>query len=237
MKKVVLNIPHSSTFIPEWAIDNITISNNELGFLVDFMTDKDVDKLWNFVSPENKQVATISRLIVDTERYRNDADEPMSLKGMGLYYTHTPNGKRFRSWNEETYLRCLDIYDEYHLSLETKVAKCLAEHEKCVILDCHSFHDGMSYTGYKANTFPDVCIGVNYDITEDAKYIIDIFKSAGYSVKVNEPFTGSLVPLKYLNDTRITSVMIEINRRIYDNVSFDVVQNLCKRIYAELNEK
>ena len=31
-----------------------------------------------FVSEENKQVATVSRLVVDTERYRNDEDEAMS---------------------------------------------------------------------------------------------------------------------------------------------------------------
>ena len=237
MEKVILNIPHASTVIPQWALDNIIIPHDELGLLVDFMVDKDVDKLWEFVPAENKQVAAVSRLAVDTERYRNDANEPMSLKGMGLYYTHTPTGKKFRSWNEEAYLRCLDIYDAYHSSLETKVTKCLAEHGKCVILDCHSFHDKMSYTGYKTSTFPDVCIGVNNDITETAKCIIDIFESAGYSVKVNEPFAGSLVPLKYLNDSRVTSVMIELNRRIYNNSSFDVVQNLCKKIYAELNAK
>ena len=48
-------------------------------------------------------------------------------------------------------------------------------------------------------------------------------------------FAGSLVPLKYLNDIRVKSVMIELNRRIYDNhCSFAMVQELCKRIYEEL---
>lgn len=235
MDKVVLNIPHSGIVIPEWAVGDITIPSNELASLVCFMTDKDVDKLWEFAPVKNKQIATVSRLIVDIERYRNDADETMSLKGMGLYYTHTPDGKTFRLRTEDTYLKCLDIYDDYHASLEAKVSECVALHEKCILLDCHSFHDKMSYTGYAPGTFPDVCIGVNGSITEEAQYVIDTFKSAGYTVKINEPFAGSLVPLKYLNDIRVTSIMIELNRRIYDNDAFDFVQNICKTIYQRLN--
>lgn len=229
MHKVVLNIPHSSIVVPKWAVNDIIISDEELALLVDFMTDKDIDKLWNFVPGENKQVATVSRLVVDTERYRNDDDEVMSSKGMGLYYTHTPDGQQFRIRSEDAYSKCLSIYDEYHLSLERKVTKCLTEHSKCVILDCHSFHDDMNYTGYDPSTFPDVCVGVNGVVGLEAQLVIDTFKSAGYTVKTNEPFAGSLVPLKYLNDTRVQSVMIELNRRIYDNNSFNLVNNLCKK--------
>lgn len=232
----MLNIPHSSTIIPEWAVNDITIPNAELDLLIDFMTDKDVDKLWSFVPADSKQVATVSRLIVDTERYRNDTDEAMALKGMGLYYTHTPDGKRFRHRREDTYSRCLRVYDEYHASLEAKVAGCLAEHGKCIILDCHSFHDDMNYTDYDPSTFPDVCIGINGAIGADAGFVMEVFETAGYTVKVNEPFAGSLVPLKYLNDSRVSSVMIELNRRIYDNASFGSVQELCRGIYTELNE-
>ena len=234
MLKCVLNIPHAGTGIPAWAIKDIIIPSSELLQLVDFMSDKDVDKIWSFVPDDNKQVAIVSRLIVDTERYRNDHDEEMALKGMGLYYTHTPEGKPFRTRREDTYAMCLRIYDEYHSALEAKVSQCLAEHEKCVLLDCHSFHDDMNYTQFHPSTFPDVCIGVNNDLFAEAQFIIDSFESAGYIVKVNEPFAGSLVPLKYLNDTRIRSVMIELNRRIYNNSSFTEIQNLCKMIYKEL---
>lgn len=236
MQRVVLNIPHSSTVIPEWAVKDMIIPADELDLLVDFMTDQDVDRLWEFVPAENKQIATVSRLVVDTERYRNDADEAMSLKGMGLYYTHTPHGKQFRSRTENSYRRCLDIYDKYHSSFEVKVAACLAEHGECIILDCHSFHDEMNYTGYEPSTFPDVCIGINGTMSENAQYIIGAFQTAGYTVKVNEPFAGSLVPLKYLNDPRVSSVMIELNRRIYHDDLFGVVQRLCREIYTKLNE-
>ena len=236
MKKVILNIPHSSTVVPEWAVKDITIPNHKLSSLIDFMTDKDVDKMWNFVPDENKQVATVSRLVIDTERYRNDDDEAMALKGMGLYYTHTPDGERFRVRSEDTYFKCLNIYDKYHSLLEAKVTHCLEEHGECIVLDCHSFHDDMNYTGYNPSSFPDVCVGVNDNINSAAQIIIDTFKSEGYIVKVNEPFSGSLIPLKYLNDARVQSVMIELNRRIYDNSSFKKVQGLCKKIYNALSK-
>lgn len=235
MNKVICNIPHASTYIPEWAQRDIIIQTDELSTLLDFITDKDVDKLWDFVPPENKQVATVSRLIVDTERYRNDGDEAMSQKGMGLYYTHTPNGKEFRNRTKESYSKCLALYDEYHASLENKVNECLEKYGKCIILDCHSFHDKMTYTGYYSATFPDVCIGVNGEVTPVAKLIIDTFKSSCYKVKINEPFAGSLVPQKYQSDARVVSVMIELNRRIYADDSFSKVQLLCKEIYGKIN--
>jgi N-formylglutamate amidohydrolase len=41
-------------------------------------------------------------------------------------------------------------------------------------------------------------------------------KEAGYSVTVEAPFAGALVPLaSYRTDRRIWSVMIEVNRRLY----------------------
>lgn len=102
------------------------------------------------------------------------------------------------------------------------------------MLDCHSFHDDMYYTDFPPASFPDICIGVNGMVGAEAQFIVDTFQSAGYSVKVNEPFSGALTPLKYLHDTRVISIMIELNRRIYDNPSFATVQNLCRKIYGYL---
>ena len=234
MKNVILNIPHASTVIPKWARKDILIPSEELDELVNFMADKDVDKMWEFVPKENKVVASVSRIVVDTERFTDDSKESMATKGMGMFYTHTPNGKLFRLRKEDAYRKALDIYNSYHKQLEENVENCLAKHGECIILDCHSFHDEMNYTDYQPEAFPDVCIGINGDITPESKLIIDTFKCYGYSLKVNEPFAGSIVPLKYLNDNRVKSVMIELNRRIYDNNNFLKVQTICKEIYDKL---
>lgn len=237
MHKIVCNIPHSSMSIPEWARKDILISEDELFAFVEFMIDKDIDRMWEFVPDENKEVATLSRVILNIERFRSDADEIMSAKGMGLYYTHTPEGKQFRIKSTNSYNRCLAIYDAYHKSLEEKVANCLEQHGECIILDCHSFHDEMHYTDYEATTFPDVCIGVNGEMSTEAQFIIDAFYKRGYSLKVNEPFSGSLVPVRYLGNNCVHSVMIKLNRRIYDNFSFCEVQSVCKEIFEQLDAR
>ena len=234
MKNVILNIPHASTFLPKWALKDIIAPTEKLNELVNFMADKDVDKIWEFVPKQNKVVASVSRIVVDTERFTDDLKEPMASKGMGMFYTHTPSGKLFRLRKEEAYKNALDIYNSYHKELEEKAENCLAEHGECVILDCHSFHDEMYYTDYQPEAFPDVCIGINDTITPEAELIIDAFISNGYTVKINEPFAGSIIPFKYLNDNQVKSVMIELNRRIYDNDSFLKVQTICEEIYNKL---
>ena len=41
-------------------------------------------------------------------------------------------------------------------------------------------------------------------------------QSRGYTVSVNSPFAGTLVPMRfYQKDARVSSIMIEINRRLY----------------------
>ena len=43
-----------------------------------------------------------------------------------------------------------------------------------------------------------------------------LFRAAGWSVEIDQPFSGAIDPLHYYrHDQRVASVMIEINRRIY----------------------
>jgi N-formylglutamate amidohydrolase len=64
----------------------------------------------------------------------------------------------------------------------------------------------------------DICIGYNDDETHPNKVVIgnivQYFKSLGYKVGINTPFSNSKtfsVPSKY------HSVMIEVNKRLYMN--------------------
>ena len=42
------------------------------------------------------------------------------------------------------------------------------------------------------------------------------FSAEGLSVAINRPFSGALVPMRYFrNNDRVTSVMVEVNRRLY----------------------
>ena len=84
-----------------------------------------------------------------------------------------------------------------------------------LLIDCHSF----SALPNLLNANPpdiDICIGYNDDETRPNKVVIgnivQYFKSLGYKVGINTPFSNSktfLVPVKY------NSVMIEVNKRLY----------------------
>jgi N-formylglutamate amidohydrolase len=44
--------------------------------------------------------------------------------------------------------------------------------------------------------------------------------SKGYEVAINSPYSGTIVPLKhYYKEPRVSSVMIEVNRRLYSNTA------------------
>ena len=238
MNRVICNIPHSSLEIPEWALNDFIISDLELKFFNEKMVDKDVDKLFDFVKSENKVVSNISRIVVDMERFEEDTKEEMAKKGMGLFYTKDDFGKEIRR-KGSTYSWAYMHYKMYHSELNAKVRKCINKNQSCYILDCHSFHDGLEYTGYSCNTFPDVCIGLNSDIiTNEIREVIEVFEKAGYYVNINKPFSGSLIPSDFSKDKRVKSLMIELNRRIYCSSleDFEKVKYLCKQVYRILNE-
>jgi len=165
-------------------------------------------------------VAPVSRIICDTERFRNDEDEPMSKIGMGACYTRTHDLKYAIPWNEGHREWALhNIYDIHHTNLEMAVDRALSEHGKALILDCHSFSPvPLPYEPDQNLDRPDICIGTDEFHTpvwlkEAAE---DYCRSKGYSVKVNSPYSGTIVPLKHLGkDSRVHSLMIEINRGLY----------------------
>ncbi len=85
--------------------------------------------------------------------------------------------------------------------------------------DCHSFPSiPLPHEFDQAKNRADCCIGTDPfhtpSVIRDA--IVAAVKEEGYSVTVDAPFSGALVPLSsYRKDRRILSVMIEVNRRLY----------------------
>ena len=88
-----------------------------------------------------------------------------------------------------------------------------------MIVDCHSFPSvALSYELDQTGQRADFCIGTDPLHTPSSVRgaIVTAVKEAGYSVTIDAPFSGALVPLaSYRTDRRIWSVMIEVNRRLY----------------------
>lgn len=88
-------------------------------------------------------------------------------------------------------------------------------------MDCHSFPSSpLTRALVQDSKTPDFNIGT--DSFHTPKHYIEVskefFKSKGYSLGVDTPYTGSIVPMEfYQKDQRVSSIMLEVNRRMYLN--------------------
>lgn len=221
---LILNIPHSSTWITgmnpfprfsNWAASAafMQMLHSELLPMTDWYTDE------LFINGIGTPiVAPVSRIICDTERFRNDEDEPMSKIGMGVCYRTTHDLKR--SWNPSYRQWVLEnVYDVHHRKLEEAVDRVLDEYNRALILDCHSFSSvPLPYEPDQDPDRPDICIGTDPFHTPQCLIELtkEFFCNKRYRTKINSPYSGTMVPLKHLGRNKhVMSIMLEINRGLY----------------------
>ena len=202
---------------PAIGLDDAELNNELLR-----MTDAYTDELFPLTPVEaGRVVFPLSRLICDVERFPSDEDEPMAARGMGVIYTRTSMGHTLRPQPDPaTRQSLLDRwYWPHHSKLERMVNDVVARLGGCLIVDCHSFPSvALPYELDQTEQRADFCIGTDPFHTPSSvrDAIVAAVKEAGYSVTVDTPFAGALVPLaSYRTDRRIWSVMIEVNRRPY----------------------
>ena len=223
---LILNIPHASTSLSGlYFSDGIYLAaaagavrqmlHDELLPMTDWYTDE------LFINGIGTPiVAPVSRIVCDTERFRNDEDEPMSIIGMGVCYTRTHDLKYGIPRNQGHRERTLcSIYDVHHRKLQEAVDSALMNHKTALILDCHSFSPvPLPYEPDRDPDRPDICIGTDpfHTPPELTQQAVEFFRSKGYSVKTDSPYSGTIVPVKHLHRTgEVHSIMVELNRGLY----------------------
>ena len=210
---MILHIPHSSTNTLDK--DFLCDLNHEL----DRMTDVDTDKLFDY--PDAIHVIfPFSRLICDVERFEDDALEVMSKKGMGVCYTHTSSGKPLREVTKQERATIIEsYYRPHHKRLTDVVQQELDEKNMALVIDCHSFPNRpQPCDASQKIPRPDICIGTDSFHTPNIllEETVDYFRDCGYTVSVNDPFSGTLVPMRfYQKDKRVQGIMLELNRDLY----------------------
>ena len=219
---IVCNVPHSGTDIPHEFIDDFVLPKEELQNEANYMADNYTDILYSQLLLVSSFVKSkISRIVVDIERFENEADEPMSKVGMSAFYTRTSKGLELRNISPEKRETLKKVYGEYHETFTRLVDSSLKKNNMAIIIDCHSFPSvPREYEPDSEGNRPDICIGS--DEYHTPKELVAILKSnfeeLGYSAKINSPFAGTIVPMKYYQkDKGVISVMIEVNRKLYMN--------------------
>jgi N-formylglutamate deformylase len=218
----VVHIPHSSTVIPADARAKLLLSDQELALELLRMTDHLTNELVHSALSKAPRIRfSISRLVVDPERFPDDANETMSRVGMGVIYERTSHGLLLRHppTPSERQNLLTTYYVPHHAALESAVATAVDLHGCCTILDVHSFPSRpLPYELDQAQDRPDICVGTDSFHTPQslATQLVEGFSRDGFSVAVNRPFAGALTPLRYFcKDRRVKSIMVEVNRQLY----------------------
>ena len=238
---VVVHVPHSSTYIPKEYMKDFLISEELLYKEMRRMTDSFCDELYDPTRFDNRVVASVSRLVCDVERFRDDDNEPNARFGHGLMYTKTSFGRRMRNNDDKLRNRILsDIYDPHHEKLTNAVDNALKNYGFCLVIDGHSFNSKKIVKFDNLFSFPDFDIGTDSYHTPDflAKAVSHEVKDLGYSVRFNSPYSGAITPLKhYMQNKNVLSFMIEVNRKLYmdektmeKGEKFNEIRGVCHRL-------
>jgi N-formylglutamate amidohydrolase len=218
-KKIILHIPHSSTNIPlieGYLIDSIALEK-EILKLTDWYTDD------LFYSKEDEMiVAEFSRIFCDPERFTDDSQEVMAQYGMGVLYEKSDSDEKIRNVTPELREKVLtSYYWKHHNKFNTAVKNQLNNYGKVTIIDCHSYPSKPLKRDLDKNPKrPDFNIGT--DAFHTPKELIDIsvsfFENAGYTLGIDWPYKGSIVPIEhYQKNKNVSTIMLEINRALYLN--------------------
>jgi predicted N-formylglutamate amidohydrolase len=171
-------------------------------------------------------VNRLSRLVVDPERLP-DEHEVMHSVGMGAVYTRTTGGLVLREDDEQVRRALLSrFFSPYAEALADLVDERIAASGRAIVVDLHSYPvKALPCESHKDARRPPVCVGVDFDHTPVAlvERVSRAFSVVG-DIVVNEPFTGTYVPMRHFGrDNKVTSVMVELRRDTYlrDDGSLD----------------
>lgn len=229
--KIILNIPHSSTYIPKEARKRILLTdeelNEELKYSTDYLADKLFDKYDSYKITKYK--AEVSRLVCDTERFEEETVESMEKIGRGVVYWQGSK-KPMRTYDKDYRQQIVQrYYRPYHSLLEELVAESIENYGKAIIIDCHSFNQhSMGQDGVGSNI--DICIGTSKNTSNELLgTFVTAFRSS-FRLGINSPFSGHMIPKKFIGDSRVDGLMLECNR---DTIvgRFDLLQTIISKIH------
>lgn len=210
--QMILHIPHSAIEIPNPSVF-FALTDNDINLLTDWFTDE------LFYHPQAEQVVfPYSRLWCDVERFRDDSQEIMTSKGMGVVYTYGATGNPIRKATAKDAEQIKkDYYDPHHAKFNELTNRCLSAAGRVVVVDCHSF-PGRRLVHEFSDNRPDFCLGTDEFHTPKALVasIQSYLENRGFTTLINDPYEGTMVPsISFQQNKNVKSIMVEVNRDLY----------------------
>lgn len=220
MTPVLVHLPHDATLIPAGAATDFLLSPAELARESLRLTDAHTAALYaDGCAPGDFLRAPVSRLVVDVERFADDAHEPCARVRMGATYLRTADGRPLRDLTPGRRAELMAAYYwPHHRALDAAATARLARFGRCVILDAHSYPTGPLPTQSAAGRSPEIGLGTEalHTSPELSRWAGRFFGERGFDVGVDTPFSGAMVPDLYFGrDPRVQSLMIEVRRDLY----------------------
>lgn len=223
MTNLILHIPHASLRIPDYG--HYLLPREAVDAEALHLTDLYTDELFVAGSQDTLVQADFCRVYCDVERFDNDALEPMSKFGMGATYTRCDDGRTLRELTpaeRDTIMQT--CYYPHHKRLTEAVDAAIIQSGEARIVDCHSYPDHpLRCSLYEGDAKFDFNIGKDtfHTPNEWIDAYVKFFANLGFRLGIDEPYAGSIVPMKhYQNDTRVKSIMLEVNRNLYMNKDY-----------------
>ena len=220
MKPLFWHIPHASTRLPrafrgDFKVSAATLRREQL-----CLTDWFADELYLPVARRGERVrADFSRLVVDVERFADDARERCAAVGMGATYERTTQGEELRRLTKKRRAELLrTFYEPHHARLDAAARVRLNRFGRCLLIDAHTFPAKPLPTQVDFRAPPEIGLGTEgaHTSPELRQLAVDSFRSRGFTVGVDRPFSGALVPnLFFGRDPRMQSLMVEVRRDLY----------------------
>jgi N-formylglutamate amidohydrolase len=241
MTPLLIHLPHDATAIPPDAQADFLLSAEELRAESLRLTDWHTGALYaDGLAPADLIRAEVSRLVVDVERFADDAQEPCAKVGMGATYVRTADGRPLRALSPERRAELMARhYWPHHRALDAAAAARLARFDRCVILDAHSYPTGPLPTQLAFGPSPEIGVGTQPGHTSPELRALaeDFFRAHGFTVGVDIPFSGAMVPNRFFGaEPRVQSLMIEVRRDLYMDESTGARHGGFARMQAVLTE-
>lgn len=241
MTPILVHLPHDSTVIPPADRADFLISASDLCLEQLRLTDWHTAALYAEGVPADSIVrAEVSRLVVDVERFADDRLERCAALGMGATYVRTSDGRPLRTLSPERRAELMArYYWPHHRRLDEAAAERLARFGRCVILDAHSFPTGPLPTQVDFSAPLEIGVGTQPGHTSPELRALaeDFFRAHGFTVGVDIPFSGAIVPNRFFGvEPRVQSLMIEVRRDLYMDESTGARHGGFARMQAVLTE-
>ena len=204
-RRMVIHVPHAATQLPDAYRAQFGIPDDALQAELHASADLHTDHLAQAVWPQADIVtARVSRVLLDVERYVDDAQEGMSRVGRSVIYTHDRFGRSLkRSVSPQDRAHLLGRFYHPHWQRLRQAAA------GAVLIDLHTYPATPWPIEPQANALrPEIDLGTSPGLTPThwTDALRDHFERQGFTVAENAPYAG------VIDAGAEAAIMIEIRR-------------------------